>query len=162
MASGDITLLREDNGTGYPGDVSFNVAAGATAINPGEPVAKALGATTVTVAATATPVVGTDYYAGVSATASTQTGSVAGTVSVIPPGADVTFLANPAVPASWDTQAEYDALVGKRVLLQLSAGVYTILATDGATNGCVVQPLDISKYPGKVAFKFRNGVNYMS
>jgi hypothetical protein len=37
--------------------------------------------------------------------------------------------------------------------------VYTILAVDGATSGCVIQPLDISRYPGKVAFSFRNGVS---
>ena len=60
------------------------------------------------------------------------------------------------------TQSEYDALVGARVLLDLTAGVYTILATDGANNGCVVMPLDISKYPNKVAFTFRAGCNYLA
>jgi hypothetical protein len=60
------------------------------------------------------------------------------------------------------TQSEYDALVGKRVLIDLTTGSYTILATDSANNGCVVQPLDISKQPGKVAFSFRDGCNYLA
>jgi len=69
---------------------------------------------------------------------------------------------SPKVAASWDTQAEYDALVGKRVLLDLTTGSYTILAVDGATSGCVISPLDTSKYPGKVAFEFRAGVSVLS
>lgn len=162
MALGDIQVLRVDNGHGQSGAVSANVAAGATAILSGEPVSKALGATTAIAAATATPVVGTDFYVGVAESSSTQTASVAGSVTCVPCTTDVTFLIAPAAPTSWDTQAEYDALVGKRVVLQLSGGVYTILATDSANNGCVVQPLDISKTPGKVAFKFRAAVNYMS
>ena len=81
-------------------------------------------------------------------------------VTPLVPG--VTYLIAPKVAATWDTQAEYDALVGARVLLDLTAGAYTILAADGATNGCVVEPLDISKYPGKVAFSIRNGVSYLA
>ncbi len=76
-----------------------------------------------------------------------------------------TYLITPDVAATWDTQAEYDALVGKRVLIKLSAvtgGTYTILASDSAANGCVIQALDIAKYPGKVAFAFRNGVSVLS
>ena len=60
------------------------------------------------------------------------------------------------------TVALKDALVGDRVLIDLTTGSYTILATDGATNGCVIMPLDISKYPGKVRFAFRNGVSYLA
>lgn len=162
MAAGDIQFLREDNGFGAPGDVLCNVAAGATTINPGEPVVQALGAATVTAMATSKPVVGTDYLVGIATTTSTQTAGAAGTVSVSPLDTSVTYLIAPAVAATWDTQSEYDALVGDRVVLQLSGGSYTILATDGATNGCVIQPLDISKYPGKVAFKFRAGCNYLA
>ena len=60
------------------------------------------------------------------------------------------------------TQAEYDALVGARVLLDLTSGTYTILATDSANNGCVVEPLDISRFPNKVAFSIRAGANYLA
>lgn len=139
-----------------------NVAAGATTILPGEPVATALGATTVTQAVTNTPVVGTDFWVGIAETTSTQTGSAAGSVQVIPLLPGQSFLVNPKVAATWDTQTEYDALVGKRVLIDLTTGAFTLLAVDGATNGLVVLPLDISKQPGKVLVTIRNAVSNLS
>lgn len=162
MALGDITIY--DQGSfGYAGDVKFTVAAGAvSSILAGEPVAKALGAAVVTAAATNTPVVATDFFAGIAATTSTDTVAADGTVQVTKLTDGVSYLIAPKVAATWDTQAEYDALVGDRVLLDLTGGVYTILATDGATNGCVVLPLDIKVYPGKVRFAFRSGVNYLA
>ena len=90
---------------------------------------------------------------------STQTASVAGTVDYMPLTSGVTYLISPKVAATWDTQAEYDALVGARVLIDLTSSVYTILAADGATYGCVIAPLDVVKFPGKVAFKIRSAVN---
>lgn len=161
MAIGDIKKLNPGV-FGTTGTKRYAVAAAATAILPGEPVAKALGGATVTAAATNTPVVATDFFAGIAATASTQTASVAGTVDVYPLIPNEVYLIKPNAPTSWDTQAEYDALVGDRVLIDLTTGSYTILATDGATSGCVIEPLDISLYPGKVAFSFRNGVNYLA
>lgn len=161
MAIGDITILEQNSSMGR-GARRYNVAAGATAINAGEPVARALGAVSVTAAATNTPVVGTDYYAGVALTNSTQTASVAGVVDVLPLNSGTTFLISPNSAAAYDTQAEYDALVGKRVVIDLTTGSYTILATDSANNGLVIMPLDIAKYPGKVAFAFRSGVSDLS
>ncbi len=158
MAIGDFLILEQNSMTARGGR-QYNVASGATAINAGEPVARALGAVSVTAAATNTPVVGTDYYAGIATTNSTQTASIAGIVDVMPLSAGITYLANPKVAASWDTQTEYDALVGKRVLIDLTAGAYTVLATDSANNGLIVMPLDISKYPGKVAVAFRQAVS---
>lgn len=140
----------------------YNVAAGATTINPGEPVTCALGGTTVTAMATNKPVVGTDFLAGVAVSTSTQTASAAGVVDVFPIVGGVVYTIKPTVAATWDTQAEYDALVGKRVLIDLTAGAYTILAADGATSGCVIQAMDITRYPGRVAFSFRNGVSVLS
>lgn len=158
MASGDITILNQNSMMGR-GARRYNVEAGATAIYAGEPVARALGAAVVTAAATNTPVVATDYYAGIAMTNSTQTASAAGVVDVLPIESGTTYLISPKVAATFDTQAEYDALVGDRVLIDLTAGSYTLLASDGATYGCVIMPLDISKYPGKIAFAFRNGVS---
>lgn len=66
----------------------------------------------------------------------------------------------PKVAATWNTQAKYNALVGARVLIDLTAGVYTILAADGAGNGCIVEYLDISKYPGMVAFSWSQVCDY--
>lgn len=164
MAIGDITLYA-DAAFGYPGDDLYVVASSATTIKAGEPVAKALGNSTgnvVTPAATNTPVVATDFFAGVAATTSTNTSGAAGTVLVTKFVPGESFLIAPKVAATWNTQALYDALVGARVLLDLTTGTYTILAADGATSGCVVLPLDIAKYPGKVRFTFRNAVNYLS
>jgi hypothetical protein len=162
MALGDIIPKQESNGFGLKGSESYTVVASSTLINAGEPVGKALGAVAVLPLATNKPVVGADYICGIAATTSTNTASVAGTVNVIPTNTGITWLATPKVPATWNTQSAYDALVGARVLLDLTAGSYTILASDNSTYGCVVEPLDISIYPDKVAFKFRAGCNYLA
>jgi len=162
MALSDIQILSEGS-FGYPGDASFQVASGTIeAIKAGEPVSKALGASVVTALATNKPVVGTDYMAGIASTTSTETATVAGTVKVMKLVPGVVYLIAPNVPATWDTQAKYNALVGDRVLFDLTTGVYTILATDGATNGLVVEDLNIAKYPGKVAFSIRAGASYLA
>ncbi len=156
MASGDIVLLNQSLATGGK---RYNVASGTTAsINPGEPVTRALGGIVVSAMATNKPVVATDFLAGIALTTSNETASAAGYVMVqdLLPGQ--VWLISPKVAATWDTQSEYDALVGKRVLIDLTTGSYTLLAADGATSGCVVEWLDVSKHPGKVAFSFRDGV----
>lgn len=156
MAVNDIQIMSSAV-FGSAGSIKYTVAAGATAINAGEPVVRSLGAPTVTAMATNKPVVATDFVVGIAMSNSTQTASADGTVEVQPLIPGQVYLIKPKVAATWDTQAEYDALVGDRVLIDLTSGNYTILATDGATNGCVVMPLDISKYPNLVAFCFRNG-----
>ncbi len=161
---GDIQIFTE-GAFGYPGDDAFCVGASSTLINAGEPVAKSLGNTSgsyVTPAADATPVVGTDNYAGIAASTSTNTSTAPGSVRVTKLLPGISYLISPKTTATWDTQAEYDALVGARLTLDLTNGVYTIDASDGATNGCVVMPLDISKNPGKVRFCFRNAVSYLA
>ena len=112
--------------------------------------------------ATNKPVVATDYLAGISTSVSTDTVAAAGYVMVQPLLPGQVWLIAPKVAATWNTQAEYDALIGKRVLIDLTAGVYTILAADGATSGCVIEYLDVSKHPGKVAFSFRAGVRALA
>lgn len=161
MALGDITLFKEQ-AHGVSGSQTFAVAASATLIYAGEPVTKALGAAVVTPMATNKPVVATDFLAGIATSTSTNTASAAGTVTVARLQPGQVWLMRPNSAAAFDTQAEYDALVGDRVLIDLTAGDYTILATDGATSGCVIEPLDISKHPGMVAFSFRNGVSYLT
>lgn len=159
---GDIQIYDE-GAFGYPGDVEYAVASGTTAsINAGEPVLKALGAAVVTAATDGTPVVATDFMAGISATTSTETASAAGTVKVMKLVDGVSYLGNPKDPTLWDTQAEYDALVGDRVVFDLTSGVFTVEATDGATNGLVVMPLDIKKHPGKVRFAIRAAADYLA
>ena len=159
-------LLLEQSPFGAVGTRKFAVAASATLIVPGEPVAATLGSNTVTKMATNKPVVKTDYLAGVAMSTSTNTAAAAGTVDVMPIMPGQVWLANPNVAATWDTQAEYDALIGTRVLLDLTGTYptdkYTILAADGSTSACVIQPLDVVKHPGKVAFSFVTSVSYMN
>lgn len=169
MAQGDITLSENSGSNGSRGSRLHNVAAG-TPIYAGEPVQMVLGGNVVFPAITSTPVVGTTYFVGIAQTNSTNTVSAAGTVDVIPLTNQETWLIAPATAATWDTQAEYDALVGDRVTLANSvsvtatpaSGTYTINASDGATNGCVIQTLNVFLNPGKVAFAFRNGASYLA
>lgn len=166
MALGDITLLA-DGAFGATGAIPAQVTSGTTAsIKAGELVLKSLGSQFVTVwtaGSAAKPVVATDFLAGLSASTSTETTAAAGVVQVIPLVPGQIFLGNPLVPGSWDTQSEYDALIGDRVLLDCTAGgVQTVIATDGATQGLVIQPLDLTKYPGKVAFSLRAALSYMA
>ncbi len=167
MAVNDIT--NYDNAAfGYAGDVEFRVTLGAVAsINPGEPVAMTLGnggsnGSFVSAMATSKPVVATDYLAGISSSYSTDTVAAAGIVTVQKLTNGVSYLIAPKTAATWNTQAKYNALVGARVTIDLTSGAYTLNATDGATNGCVVLPLDIFKYPGKVRFAFRSAVNFLA
>lgn len=162
MALNDITIYNE--GTfGFPGSTNFATAtATATAIKAGEPVAKALAGTVVTALATSKPVVGTDYLAGIAATSSTETATVTGTVQVTKITDGVSYLIAPKVASAWTPQSAYDALVGARVTFDLTTGTYTINSTDAIGNGLVVEPLEIAKYPGKVRFSIRNGVNYLA
>ena len=168
MALGDIQIYSKDNGFGYPGEISYAVATSATppAINAGEPVAKALAGTGVTALATSKPVVGTDYMAGIAATSSTESSTVAGTISVTKLDPGLTYLISPKVSSTWGfltsgpVQSTYDALVGARVTFDLTSSKYTINSTDSSANGLVVEPLDITKFPGKVRFSIRAGVVY--
>jgi hypothetical protein len=106
------------------------------------------------------PVCATDYFLGIAAGDYTETAAAAGYVEVyeVQPG-DV-MLVDPKVAATWNTQAEYDLLVGDRVLMDfVASGHYTLLATDGATYGFLVQPLDVIVNPGKVAFSAKLPLN---
>jgi len=173
MSLGDLTILQEDVMTGRGARLYY--VQGGTAILAGEPVVvAALGVqanSAVVPMATNGPVVGTTQLVGVAATTATNTTSATGVVYVTPINPDITYLVNPDVAATWNTQAKYDAQIGRRCLLANSVvigstpgnGAYTLLATaDTSTSGCVVQPLDISKYPGKVAIRFRAGCNYLA
>lgn len=170
MNTNDIILYAE-GAFGYAGDDFYSVASGTTAsISPGEPVTKALGNSTgnvVSQMATNKPVVGTDYLAGISSSFSTETASAAGSVYVQKYAPTTTFLVAPKVAATYgqgstQVQATYDALVGARVLMDLTSNAFTILAADSANNGWVVMPLDIAKFPGKVRVALRMGASFLA
>ena len=137
------------------GSYKFNVAAGATTINPNEPIVRALGGVTCTAMATNKPVIGSDFILGISSSTSTQTASAAGTVDYTPALPGQIWLISSKVSTDVNTQAKYDALVGKRVLIDLTTGSYTLLTADGSTYGCVIMPMIITTNPGKIAFQFK-------
>ncbi len=171
MALGDLVLLDQNSRQGGSGARLYNVAAG-TAILAGEPVwVVALGNASVQPAPTSFPDASAHLMVGVAATSSTNTASAAGVVNVVEVNPSLVYLISPNDATAWDTQSEYDALVGDRVLINNSAtvgatpsnsGSYTLLASDSTNNGCVVKALDISKYPAKVAIAFRASASILA
>lgn len=118
---------------------------------------------------------------GVASTSSTETtsGSINGSVSVTPIDGTTTYListqatslffgAYPTGTAGNSAQTVYDSTVGYRTTLNRIGGngasqlggTYYINASDASAGGLVVEELDISKYPGKVRFSFRNQLSY--
>lgn len=151
----------------------YNVAAG-TAILAGEPVSHvAVGNVAVQPMGTTLPLVSASQgveglFVGVATTNSTNTATAAGTVNVMPQNSGITYLISPVTATSWDTQAEYDALVGKRLTINNSTtvsataqnvGSYKLNASDSANNGVVVIAMAITDNPAKVAIAFRNGTS---
>jgi len=158
MSIGDITILEQASMSGR-GARLYNVAAGVT-IYAGEPVMQAIGgAVTVVPANTNFPVSGSDYFVGIAATTSTATASTDGTVGVYPVDPLVTLLIRPKAPTSWDTQTEYNAIVGKSCLIDLTTGAYTLLTSGLASSGLVVQAMNVNEHPGMVAVAAKLGTS---
>ena len=187
MALGDITIYSKDNGNGYPGDINYVVVTATTVptILSGEPVTRAVGAQYPSALASGT---GASYFPvsaggpvalqpllGVAASTSNEStsGAVNGSISVTPIDEPLTYListqatslffGNPAT-----SQITYDQTVGYRTTFNRVGGVgsaqlggtYYINASDASAGGLIVESLDITKFPGKVRFSFRNGLSY--
>lgn len=166
MATGDLQPLENSIAGKMGGALRYKVTANSTGsngsvsrINPGEPVTKVAGAAGVIAAATNAPTT-TLRIVGVAASTSTETASVDGTVNVIPAASQDLWLITPKVAATFNTQQKYNDLCGARVLLDNTTGTYTILAADGASQGCIIEWINIADFPGKVAFSFSPLVNY--
>lgn len=157
MASGDI---KNRNNFTDNASIIYPVAASATTIKAGEPVTRTLGALAVIPAITATPVVGTHFVVGIANTTSTNTASLAGTVSVTPVDINKIYTIKTSGTA-FANQAAYDAKLGHRVLFTLTGVNYSIATTqaDAITGGLVIMPLDVTAYPGRIAFRFRAGAS---
>lgn len=114
------------------------VASGtAASINRGEPTkAGSNGAVAIMIDTDGTT---GQSFTGVAKSASTETASAAGTVTVWLPLAGLIYSAKAKSSAAADTQSEIDALFGKRVYFDLTSSTWTVDtgATDSATN-CVV------------------------
>ena len=160
MAKGDIQPYQNAGANKTDGSIKAVVASGTTAsINAGEPVVKTVAGVAAKLAATADPNT-TNRIVGVAASASTETASVSGLVDVIPVNPGQIWMIAPKVAASWNTQATYNARIGKRYSLDLTGGVFTIDTTDGATNGMIVEYIDVARYPGMVAFSWSPSWDY--
>ncbi len=157
VSQGSLIPFEECGASKFSGSMKFAVQAGAVkTILAGNPVQKAAGAAYVLPAATNFPTT-TLRVVGVAASNSTDTAAADGTVDVIPAQQGQIWLATADTAATWNTQAKYNALIGSRVLLSFTAANtpgYTILASDSASQGCIVEYLDISRYPGQVAFSW--------
>ncbi len=159
MAIGDINFF-ETSDDKVAGSLTYAVASGSVeSILPGEPVQKLAGTNYVTAAQTSFPTT-TLRQVGIATSKSTETMSDDGIVRVSPATMGQLYIMKPNDPTAWDTQAEYNALVGSSVLMDLTTGSYTILASDGSGNGCIVEYLDIATYPGQVAFSFSLRTDY--
>jgi hypothetical protein len=163
---GDIQIYDE-GAFGYPGDDIAVVASGTVAskIKAGEPLYIAVnGGNVATALATNLPssANAASNISGIASSTSTDTVAAAGTVRYTKLSPIVSYLISPKVAATFDTQAKYDALVDSFVLLDLTGtaalgtATYTILAAHNAAYGCVIEPLDIARFPGKVRFSIRN------
>src|ERR1035437_1926872 len=160
MAKGDIQPF-ENSGTKNTGAIKMLVQANSNGssglagnILPGELVTRAAGVAYV-LAAVNNSGTTTLRIAGVAASQSTETASVDGLVDVIPCIPGQLWMAKwKTTGTDWNTQANYNAHIGDRMLFDLTTGSYTILAADGASQGIVVQYNDLSKYPGYVVFTF--------
>lgn len=139
MALADIKIVDTGGLSAVP-TVRWNVEAAATQIYAGDATIIGASQKYVIVAADGDPVVGTEVFAGIAASTSTQTASADGYVELYMPIPGVVYAAKAKSAAAANTQAEIDALIGKRVVLDLTAGVYTVdtAAADGATNAIYI------------------------
>lgn len=168
MALGDLTLASDPtNAAG--GSRPFQVVSGGSppAINAGEPVSKVLGSQYVIIMPNAKPVVADANTVGVSMTTSSETSSSDGTVQVIPIDPRVIWSITPQTAATYGVgattnQTTYNALVGARVVFQVTSGTWKILSTDSSGNGLVIEASDVTKNLGKVNFSFRAANSYLA
>lgn len=141
MAAGDITL-RTTNPN--PLIVTMQVAAGAVGtINQGEPtktgaqIASTGFYTAIMVDGDGTS---SQVFTGVAKNVSTDTVALDGSVDVFIPTPGVIYAAKAKTASTADTLVEVNQLVGKRVVFDLTAGVWTIdnAAATATTNNVVV------------------------
>lgn len=107
MALGDVTVYGSP--IGYAGTDVFAVAASATLINAGEPTLKLSGTSGNVVAplltSYPTSADASHLTGGIAMSTSTNTASAAGTVEVLAPLPQVSYLIAPKTTATWDCLA---------------------------------------------------------
>lgn len=143
---------------------TFRQFAGDTAINLGEPVKlKAANSGYVIPLATSEPVIGTTTNViGIAASDSTVTAGADGVVQVYMPLPGIVYRAAMKTPANVNTDALLIGKLNDRVLLDLTAGKYTVAEStaDGATNGIVIVGGDFAA--GTLDFMIRSSGTYLN
>ncbi len=160
MALGDIRIVS-NGGRNVTPSRSYQVAASATLILPGEPVKlSAAGSQYVIKLADAEPVVGTTTeMLGIAQSTSTNTAGADGVVEVAIAVPGTIYRARAKSAAAIDTQAELNALIGNQVVFDLTSGVFTVdeSAAHGATNG--IQILGGDPVSAEIDFTIRSGAS---
>lgn len=140
----DIDVLIPGNGNSSTTTLPFAVQASATDIQPGKAV-KITGNYAVLIA-DAHPLIGTDVVIGVTASQSTQTASLDGTIQVLMPIPGVIYKAKAKDTTLISTQAELTALLNKQVVFDVTNGIFTIdtAVSEISTNGLRIVGGDIT------------------
>src|SRR3972149_182840 len=120
MALADISVV-DTGGANVVPSIAWNTELNTTVINAGEPVIIGSARKYGIRAADGDPVVGTEVFLGVAQSTSNQTATVDGSVQIYLPGTGVIYSAKAKDPAAANTEAEILALIGKRVVLDLTA-----------------------------------------
>jgi hypothetical protein len=133
-----------DKGLSQSWEMEFIVASGTSAsIAQGVPsfckTADGSVAGVVVVGADADGIVTAERFTGIAKTASTETASAAGVVGTWAPVAGMLYRAFPKTAGTVNTQAKINALMGKKVIFDLTSSDWTVdtAATDALVN-CVV------------------------
>lgn len=81
-----------------------------------------------------------EQFSGIAKSISTDTASTAGTVELYLPLPGLVYVGSPKVAGAANTEAEILALCGKRIVLDLTTGDWTVdtAAVDGIGNGVVI------------------------
>ena len=159
MAKGNIRVV-DPAGTSLP-VWTWQTEAAATDIKAGEPVKlKSAGSPYVIPFADGDPVIGTTTQViGIAKSDSTHTATADGSIDVYMPLPGVVYGVKALTAAGVDTQSELNALVGDRVVLDLTSSTYTIdaAAADGATKGVQIVGGVVTNAVGEVYFTLRPG-----
>jgi len=142
----------------------FQTEAGSTAFYAGEPVKlKAAGSPYAIVCVDGDLTIGTDpVFLGFAATDSTHTASADGVVKVYVPREGDIWRAKAKTSTTVDTQAEINALVGDRVVLDLTSTTWTVDAGAGDNAANAFYILGGNPTTAEVYFAVRSDATYLS
>lgn len=130
--------FKIEKGIGQTYQTQMVVASGTTAsIDRGAPTKKSSGNAAIMVDGDGTT---SQVFTGIAKSTSNETASVAGTVQLWMPVPGIVYRGFAKSAAAADTQGEIDALVGKRVVFDLTSTDWTVdtAAANAATNCLII------------------------